>query len=118
MLIRGMDLRPEDGSSVDPYCLINFDSHDEQIEKKSQVKKGTQNPNWNEMFEFTIKFAKEGPVPPIHIILKDWDKISGDDNIGECSVDITNAIEKPCEWSIDDNFDIIDPEDHRKDAKP
>ena len=70
------------------------------------------------MFEFVFIFAKEGPVPPLQVLLKDHDTISGDDEIGHCVVDLTQAIEGPCKWSINQAFDIIDPEDTRKDAKP
>jgi len=27
MVIRAMDLRPDDGTSADPYCVLKFDSH-------------------------------------------------------------------------------------------
>jgi hypothetical protein len=47
LLIRGKNLRPDDGSSSDPYCVFKVENYKQAVELKSKVKKKTLNPVWN-----------------------------------------------------------------------
>ena len=120
MVVRARDLRADDGDSSDPYWVVEYTNHDKQkLSQKTEYRGSTLNPQWNLAMKFNISFVKEAPVPPLLASIFDWDRIpGGDDFLGDCTIDITAAIEKPCNWSVDDYFPIADPKDKRKEAKP
>ena len=86
-IMRAFGLRKADyfGKS-DPYisfCIIDDQGHETQVVKTTVIEK-TINPTINEKFTFTfrgINFDKS-----LKFIMKDWDRLSKDDFLGQSQI--------------------------------
>jgi len=106
LLLRGKGLGKD--ADIDPYCIIKIQHEGmEKFDFSTKSKSKTQNPEYLENFHSTIKFFKDGPKPPLTIIVKDKN-FGRDSLIGQALIDLQIAIDTPGQWSIDNYFPLQD----------
>ena len=79
--------------STDPVATLSFDG----VSKKSTVKMTTLTPEWNEAFLWDVGNAAGGEdeeVPPLTVVLEDYDRASSNDFIGKVEVSIAPLMGK------------------------
>jgi len=78
-VVAGRHLKSMDSNGLsDPYVKIKFGD----IKKRTETIERNLNPKWNAPFEFPV-FSND--VRELHFTCMDWDQMSGDDKIGECT---------------------------------
>eukprot|EP00829_Urostomides_striatus_P010690 TRINITY_DN2539_c0_g1_i1.p1 TRINITY_DN2539_c0_g1~~TRINITY_DN2539_c0_g1_i1.p1 ORF type:complete len:295 (+),score=88.38 TRINITY_DN2539_c0_g1_i1:63-947(+) len=91
------NLPPMDVNGLsDPYTIVTYASQ----AAKTRIIKNTLNPNWNEVFSFTVIDEKE----KIHVAVWDEDTIKKDDFEGTCELEIpdpqTDDQTMKTEWKV------------------
>ena len=103
--MRGKNLK--NNNDCDPYCLLKYNNKlDKDIIWETPSKKKTINPEWIAKKELEINYGKNGPFPPLEVIIKDNDAFK-DAFIGNCMVDLTDLLTgNGCEWKINHYFEV------------
>eukprot|EP01095_Lingulamoeba_sp_RSL-Kostka_P016011 TRINITY_DN760_c0_g1_i1.p1 TRINITY_DN760_c0_g1~~TRINITY_DN760_c0_g1_i1.p1 ORF type:complete len:264 (-),score=76.96 TRINITY_DN760_c0_g1_i1:147-938(-) len=84
-LIEGKNLVIKDIKSSDPYCIVKLGAQT----RKSERKDSTLNPKWDEKIQFNMPMVDK----ILKITVMDYDKISKDDFMGDCEVDLSDLVE-------------------------
>ena len=86
-IIEGMQLRAMDrNGSSDPYVLATLSGEKQQAAgDRSKKQMTTLNPDFRQVFEFEITMP--GPAL-LKLQVKDWDRITRDDEIGSTTIDL------------------------------
>ncbi|CAL0318345.1 unnamed protein product [Lupinus luteus] len=95
-------------SSIDPYVILTYRAQ----EHKSTVKEGAgSNPEWNEIFLFTVSDS----ASELNLKIMDKDKFSKDDFLGEAIISIDAVVE---EGSIPETvYNVVKDEEYRGEIK-
>lgn len=92
-ILNAEELPPKDaGGSVDPYLILKL--NDEVINERKNYVKNSHNPDIYKMFEFHSEFPG---CSTLKIQMWDYDRVFGDDFIGETVVDLEDRFFSP-EW--------------------
>ncbi|GAB2225093.1 hypothetical protein Droror1_Dr00005879 [Drosera rotundifolia] len=83
---RGIDLAIRDICSSDPYVVITMGNNQKV---KTRIIKRNINPEWND--ELTLSVTN--PHLPIKLTVFDFDRFSGDDEMGDADIDIKPYLE-------------------------
>ncbi|KAL6070885.1 Synaptotagmin-7 [Balamuthia mandrillaris] len=98
VVVAGRDLSIRDASgSSDPYVVLTVNG---QHKQKTQVKKQTLNPSWNETFSFRLQNTA---ASQLLIQVMDWDRFSSDDFMGQVEIPLTEVTLK---GQVDRWFDL------------
>eukprot|EP00250_Pteridium_aquilinum_P006946 c16764_g1_i2 orf=140-1756(+) len=111
-VLNGRHLRRADvmGKS-DPYVKISLG--EKTLSKKTQVKKNTLNPDWNESHTLVVQ-DPSGQVLELHVF--DWDKVSSHDKLGMQVIPLASLVpEEPKTLILDlrKNMDDNDPSNQK-----
>jgi len=88
-IIQGKELLACDSNGLsDPYCLLTFGVSATAKKKKTQTKKKTLTPFWDESFVFPVNNIQQ---EKIFIQVWDWD-IGSDDEMGGVSIPILGLV--------------------------
>ena len=112
--MRGKNLKQT--NDCDPYCIIKYNNKEGQdIVWETGRKKKTVNPEWVNKKELSINYSKEGPFPPLEVLVKD-DNTMKDSFVGNCMVDLTELLNgKGCEWGVNHYFEL-NTEENKQDS--
>ncbi|KAL9274322.1 C2-DOMAIN ABA-RELATED 10-like protein [Drosera capensis] len=85
-VLHGIDLAIRDICSSDPYVVITMGNNQKV---KTRIIKRNINPEWND--ELTLSITN--PHLPIKLTVFDFDRFSGDDEMGDADIDIKPYLE-------------------------
>eukprot|EP01099_Mayorella_cantabrigiensis_P008181 TRINITY_DN7553_c0_g1_i1.p1 TRINITY_DN7553_c0_g1~~TRINITY_DN7553_c0_g1_i1.p1 ORF type:complete len:380 (+),score=89.50 TRINITY_DN7553_c0_g1_i1:152-1141(+) len=96
-VLRGVKLAPKDLNGFsDPYCLVSSNFSPKTY--RTDIKKVTLNPKWNEVCEFDIHPSYYDPsgkiigLPSVKIEVFDHDRLSSDDFMGTNTIELKRLI--------------------------
>lgn len=82
-VIRGLHMPKMDTfNTIDSYCEISFGSHPQQ---KTETKKNTYSPVWNQPFTYNIPDVSVRPAP-IVVTVFDWNAVGKNDKVGKIDI--------------------------------
>ncbi len=94
--VRGIDLQPMDTNGrSDPYIRIHLNGKKIVSDSKNYIP-ATLNPTFGKMFEFEAEIPIQSELT---VSVWDYDSISGDDLIGETTIDLENRLLAGCRAS-------------------
>ena len=91
-------------SNIDPYCILKIET-EKTLQVQTKEKTQIQDPEFLEKFVFDVKFLKDGPKPPLHVIMKDKN-LGKDTHLGQTAIKLAPALNDPYKWTIDDYFPL------------
>eukprot|EP00828_Plagiopyla_frontata_P042218 TRINITY_DN6246_c0_g1_i4.p2 TRINITY_DN6246_c0_g1~~TRINITY_DN6246_c0_g1_i4.p2 ORF type:complete len:270 (+),score=50.05 TRINITY_DN6246_c0_g1_i4:426-1235(+) len=106
----------QENNDCDPYCELKYNNKlDKDIIWDTPAKKRTVNPEWISKKDLQINYDKNGPFPPLEVMVKDKNALK-DSFVANCMVDLTELLTgEGCQWQINHYFEL-NVEESKKDS--
>ncbi|KAH7100945.1 hypothetical protein BKA62DRAFT_619360 [Auriculariales sp. MPI-PUGE-AT-0066] len=73
---------------MDPFVMV----HTNHKAFRTRVVRHSLNPEWNEKIMFHVRKSDLNEDTKIHLTVRDWDKITSDDYVGDAAIDLVDLI--------------------------